>query len=390
MKKPAIAYLFLLIATTLVCTLKPIYGVWDEVAYMSLVRQDHNAAAAYAELQRSIPSKEYEGLIGMGSVPASAPNDDGSVYMQDMATHPDHFMQQMPLYKVKPLFLAATWVLWKFGLPLFTALHTVSSLSFFMTGLIVWQWLSKYIFGWAAFLVASTVILQPFLLQTARAPLPDALGIALLVAGAYFVREQKRDLLGAGLLLLSILARPDNLIFCVLFFILQWMLIPLVGAVAIHFAVNHFTHGWSWAKLFYHPFVHWLLTPQSTVVHVGPRLYLGILVKNTFNITMHTQLFLFVVLGIWLILGYRTQRTFVCLCLGTIFLHQMAFPIGDNINANRFFAPEYLLILLVAASVILGENLWSQTERKQESSKVSKDSTQGTPPDTTIEGSCAF
>ena len=83
MKKPAIAYLFLLIATTLVCTLKPIYGVWDEVAYMSLVRQDHNAAAAYAELQRSIPSKDYEGIIGSGSAAGSAPNDDGSVYMQD-------------------------------------------------------------------------------------------------------------------------------------------------------------------------------------------------------------------------------------------------------------------------------------------------------------------
>lgn len=94
MSKPVAAYLVVLILVTLACVLKPQYGEWDMVAYMALVRHDHNPAAVYAELQRSLPSKDYREIIGVGDLPESFPKDPDSVYRRDVATNPEHFFSR--------------------------------------------------------------------------------------------------------------------------------------------------------------------------------------------------------------------------------------------------------------------------------------------------------
>lgn len=354
MRKAAVGYIVVLGLAALVCLVRPRSTDWDMVMYLSLVQQKHNPAAAYAELQRSIPHQAYQILTGETGASGQYGTDGKSIYLRDMASSPDHFMQQTPLYAVKPLYIAAVWLLWKAGLSLFFAMHAVSAMAYFMTGWIVWLWTTKHLVGWTAFLAASTLALQPFLLQLARAPLPDALGLSLQMMGAYLIWERDRKAVGAGLLLLSILARPDAVLFCLLLFASLRMFVPMVGAVAVYLANNYFAHSYGWAKLFYHTFVHLLPAPKQAVVHVGPGLYFHVLAANTQHLVLNdTLLFLVFALGAW---GLRAQwelRGPVLVCLATIVLHQLAFPVMFAFDADRFYAVEYLIVLLFAAQAFL-------------------------------------
>jgi hypothetical protein len=348
MYKPAITYFLLLLAATLACALKPV-SEWDEIPYMCLVRHDHNSAAVYADLKQRLSVREYAILTGTGDghLPPNA-------YKQAMVSQPESLAEQFPFYKVKPIFLAIAWMLVAVGVSAFTALHLISACAFFVTGCVIWSWISKYAVGWAAVPIAVTILLQPFMIQTARALLPDALGLALVVGGAYCVSERHQTRIGYGLLLLSILDRPDNVIFCVLVFALYRALLPLVAAIALYFSNNYFAHSYSWAKLFTQTFVHPLTMPKEAVVRVSARLYFDIFFKNTLNLATHSELLLILAISLWIAIAFPACRKYLGVCLATIVLHQTAFPVRDSYSANRFFSPEYLLLILVAASSIVG------------------------------------
>ena len=347
MKKAALVYLAILVMATLACALKPVSD-WDAIPYMGLVRHNHNPAAVYADLKQRVPAQEYAVLTGAGDG-----NGSSNEFKGDIFTHPEHLAEQLPFYKVKPLFLALAWVLTAAGLSAFTALHLISAIAFFGTGCVIWSWISKYVMGWVAVPVAATILLQPFMIQTARALLPDALGMALVVSGAYYAWELRRTQLGYGLLLFAILARPDNIIFCVLFFALCRALVPLASAISLYLLNNYFAHSYGWSKLFYNTFVHPLTMPKETAVHVGAKLYFNIFASNSLNLVTHSELLLIGAIGLWIAIAFTGTRKFSLVCVATIALHQIAFPLRDSFGANRFYAPEYLLLILLAASSIL-------------------------------------
>jgi len=348
-----LAFLVFLFLITALCAEFPQYGGWDVAAYMAIVRTDHSHGAVYDELRRSLPAAYYAELVGKSKSPflGTHPGDVGDEYRRDMASNPTHFAQQLPLYRVKWLYLLLIWTLWKLGAGLYSATHLISLVTFFGSGLIVWRWLSLHMSEWAAAIVAVTTISQPGLVQAARSALPDALSIFLLISGSYFLWERNNYYhLGSMLLLLSVASRPDNLVFCLLALAASRKWVACLGAWAISLSILHFSGfaaSWGWSKTFCHGFVHQLYAPAESVVHITPAVYISAVSFSAVNLLLHSGFLIFAMLGVWSLLGGKKEsRVPIAVCLGTMFLHYLIFP--DE--TDRFFVAQYIMILTILAS----------------------------------------
>lgn len=345
--KAKISFFSVLSLATLGVILFPQYRGWDMAAYIALA--GNTQQQTYAELQRALPPAIYQELIG--NVDESRP-DGAWEYRRDVFANGDHFRQQLPFYTVKPLHIVAIWALSKLGVPLFTATHLMSAVSFFVIGLVSWTWLSRYLSPWLTMAAGLTIVLQPFVLQAGRSYFPDAMSMALLISGAYFLWEQPKAALAVPLLLLSILARPDNLIFCFLAFALDRRFLYALASGCVYLANNYFAHAYSWSTLFYHSFIRYLPAPADATVHVTPSTYFQVLLVNSEILLVRSEVVVVATLGIWALIYARRYRAPILILLGTMLLHHLAFPAIPG-GSERYFSPDYLLILLIAAIHLL-------------------------------------
>ena len=207
---PAICVgLALLLAAT---AWKPWYN-WDLVAYIGAVYAHTESdlqvvhARAYEDTRRHVPAPDYTEIIGQGSAGKSPP------WRARLAEEPRAFAQFLPAFQVKPVYPMLMSILGTAGMDLVTASVFLSKAAYWLTGLLLYYWLSIYLRPWMACLFATLVMLSPPAVILARLSSPDALSTLIALAVLFLLTERGNGYRVALLLaVLSVLVRHNNLL----------------------------------------------------------------------------------------------------------------------------------------------------------------------------------
>lgn len=340
-----------LIVLTALASLKPNYN-WDCLPYMAIALQMDDAHQSneqlhtyvYAQAKKHIPEQQYKLLI------ADTP------YRQQMKTNAEAFIQQLPFYHIKPIYVALVWLSYSAGLSLPFSTVLPSLLAFFGIGIILFKWLSKFVSQNQSILITCCILLAMPFTGIGRESSPDALSCFFILLGCYWFFVKKCWLWVAPTLVLAILTRPDNIIlvglFCLLLLVKKyWSITDILlvfGFGILSFIIPKlFLASYSWQTLFYHSFIEHLTFPSDTVVNLTLSDYIFAIARNAFrefNVSLIPFLLIFAI-PIW---NYRKKLTadlsIVWLTIGlTILLRYLLFPVFTG----RFMAPYYLIAILL-------------------------------------------
>jgi hypothetical protein len=240
---------------------KPAYN-YDILPYMGVILSYDKTdikiihSEVYTIAKKEIPPLFYNRMV-----------DPSNAYRSSVAQSPEVLRSQFPFYVVKPFYTRAAYLFYKAGICLTLATVWPSAIAYFLTGLLLFNWLKKYWPGWYACAGSSLIMLSPPVLNVAGLSTPDALSGLLLLAAVYFLAEKKsigRTLL---FLLLAVFARLDNILpaICLLsaiFFTNKWH--HKISAVKIvfffsllllaYFTVSGNARSFGWSILYYPAF----------------------------------------------------------------------------------------------------------------------------------------
>lgn len=139
-------YIFLLAGVARHLYYKPIYSM-DSIQYMgnALLMEERNPVRihqrVYAELQRYVPRREREGLLGYE---AGAPAEQNKS-RQERASNAYTFAEFLPLFAIRPLYNQTLWLVSKTGLGLVRSGLLISVTSYFLLGVLAFIWLRRYL-----------------------------------------------------------------------------------------------------------------------------------------------------------------------------------------------------------------------------------------------------
>lgn len=242
-------FFLLLLGVAVYCYKRPAYN-WDMLAYMALTAHiDHanfeevhtmvyDAASLYAD------SDSYRLLV----LPSNA---------QRHQMHTDYrvFEQAMPFYIVKPLYIGCSYLLYKLGFNLVTAVLLPSVLAFLGIGLLLFHWLSKYAGGSKAIVLAFLFMCTPPFISSAKLATPDCLSALLLLCSIYVLLQRGKHWTAFVFFALSVTARMDNIIAAAMLLMvpviakklkLQVYILMLLMLAAIYLAVSYLASRYGW------------------------------------------------------------------------------------------------------------------------------------------------
>ena len=189
---------------------RPEYN-WDMLPYMAIVLsakyQDIGSIKqeTYRSAREHIPEAFYRQLIN----PANA-------YRREMYLNDTAFYEQLAFYVVKPLYTVLVYLGYHAGFSLAGATVLPSVFSWLAISVLLLYWLNEYLSASFAAGAALLIMLSAPLLSVARLSTPDALSAFLLLGAFYFILEKPRLPLMLLFMTAAILARPDNIIPCIL------------------------------------------------------------------------------------------------------------------------------------------------------------------------------
>lgn len=331
---------------------------WDTLTYAACVfsyetdniNEIHDKT--YDEVKKIFPENAYELAVSS--------ND----YRKEMFSCPQCFYEQLPFYKIRPLYIFLIYLFYKSGFNIVTAPVIISSISCFIISAFLFfrlRGLFKNIFPGA--FISLLVSLSPFLLNAASEASPNALS-AMIVFIALFMLFKKKTIIFLVLMLLSILARPDNLLLLVLFTAAliisnenkrkeKRFLFPgaIIAGLILFYINNKLSGNYSWAILFEHSFNDRIIHPASYTSALTPGMYLSsfakwaVLFKFSF---ISFQAVLLILLFYLKKPGLKNLRSDFesCLIIAaalSIILHYLIYPVMDD----KYFIAQYLFIDIV-------------------------------------------
>jgi|GEM_PF-555856 len=283
---------------------------WDMLAYgaISLDEKDPNLrhSRLWAYVDRDVPVVSAAMLRGQYPEDLSDPRlVDTLDYRRAAARDPQAFAEQLPFYAVKPIYPAAiaagvrvidTVSGW-FNQPSDIGPIVVSVLiaKFCWMGLGVAFFLLmrlRFSNAWAALATTGAMAL-PMVHNLGSYSTPDALsGLFILTAFVLALRDPSRlwTIASAGVALLAVAARPDNVI--LLGMLLTWFLwnsrirfrwAVVVGGVGVlwYLTITQLSDNYGWSVLMYHSFYDYVEYPSQLDVTFTPlelaQLYLSML-----------------------------------------------------------------------------------------------------------------
>ena len=262
-------------------------------------------------------------------------------YFADVHDNPEHFAQQVGLFRMKLGYVAAGYVLWRAGLPILVGLRLISACCLFVVGLAVLAWTHDAI-------LSPMLLLTPPVLNMGRMVTADPFSTTI-VFFALFALAAKRDLLAASLLVASILVRSDNVVLALI--LLAWMIwrrrLPFsAGALFAALAVlatalvNRVAGLYSWRVIMQHGFIKPEIEPISHPVLITLAAYLHALAGLRAIPYTFMTVWILVAAAVWRRLPEGSVFRDLLRVTGLyIFIRLVMFPNFDD----RFFVWTYLL-----------------------------------------------
>jgi hypothetical protein len=331
---------------------------WDLPGYMGAVLNiEHNDPkyihqTTYTELQQQTTAQEFNAIIGHG---------EGYRYAQ--CQNEQYFYSQLQYYDAKIAYVIACFILFKLGFSLINAILLVNVLAYSLASLCIWEILKFSLkHQLLAFLGTWAMLLWPWMTDLVKIASPDALSLMILLGFYYaYVKKMPWALL-SFLLMLSVLIRPDNLIFAILAFALlwfenkqhQWFILGASTLMLLAFYLNMKTsHYAGWGALFYDTFISRrnLASPLS----IGFNEYIVALGQNVIHLKKVLSF-----TGLGLMISYFLHKKknlppstlyFPLLVFTSIIAKILLFPL----NQTRMYMPLLLLGFLHTLQLALQE-----------------------------------
>jgi hypothetical protein len=334
---------------------------WDMLPYVAVAGESaHQSpedlhAYAYGAVKAGVSAADYAALT-----------DDAGGYRTRMANDAAAFHSMLPMYRVKFLYAEILSGLSRTMSPV-AAMHAVQVFSTLLFGAIVLLWLRSAGALALAPIIGAALIVAEFA-YVARSNSPDMLASALLIGGLY-AHMRRREAATAVLLVLAVMARPDNVIFVGVLAVLllafrQWSVGVLAGAVvsfAAYFAIAHWAGhpGW-WPHLYFSS-----IEQQMNMDGFDPAFSIALYAKAFVNAVVRSLVYntwvgvAVLALAGWYLTdraGFRLDRragiVFAALVLAVL-AKFVVFPIHDN----RIYFPSLIPPFLLLATPLMA--MWS-------------------------------
>lgn len=325
---------------------------WDMLAYIATSYQlgGMTAEAAheltYRQVRETIPPTDYQLLT------------ESNAYRQLMTRDQAAFTQQLPGYRMKLVYPSLLLFAQRAGInPVFASVF-ISRCAYLAIGVLVLIWFGSFLSPPAALITTWATMSMSFSLALAQLSTPDALSTLVVLLAIWLAFQKHRFRPALALLLLSILIRPDNLLwlaalagYAAITDRAHRSLAIAATVVGVGLAVS--TAAWSgspdWATLFHHAFMERIPYPDSFEPTLSPLGYLRVYLRETHPANLPAFVMLFGLLSGWLVvarvreLGWADRHVQLMLVVGAFAaMHWLLYPDDD-----RFFVAAYLVILIV-------------------------------------------
>lgn len=350
------AYIFFILGLTIMLALKPDYN-WDMLPYMAILEKMNGVKPfsrvhenVYFNAQKNLPQKKYKELV-----------DIKDKYRTKMAADAFAFETQLPYFDIKPVYLISAFVFYKIGFSLAYATVLPSLISFAFINFISFVWLKKFSLSFKA-LLAALLLICCLAIPLATRSNPDGLSCLFLLTGSYFFLEYKNLFLSVFFLILSILVRPENIIFSFLLYSIvlagKWerkvpiyiSLIYLCLLALSYFLPEKLMSNAGWSSLFYHAFIDNTADPfvkQTITVSI----YLKVIQENFLNIKSLALFILLFILSVLILqrTSFRFKKAdlyqlYYVAVIASVIIKLLLFPM----LSFRFILPSLLLLVFAA------------------------------------------
>jgi hypothetical protein len=266
---------------------------WDAIPYMGAVLAfDENDPKiihekTYKLLKENTAAEEQKKLI------------DDHPFCKAISQNNNYFLQQLPFFQVKFLYVFCSYIAYKLGVPLYDALFFIVIFSSVLILIIIYNWLKIYYRNAIALLLSIIIILCWFNLRSFTISSPDALAGLFFIIAIYQYLEKNNLILCYVFLFLATLTRPDYIFFVTCFYMVsikqkptwQITLIALLSIFSVILLSSIYRYnGW---QMFYRSFVDLTVSPQTTAGDFSTNLYLNGLYNGLKLSMSHKSTYLF-------------------------------------------------------------------------------------------------
>ncbi|WP_206454922.1 hypothetical protein [Aurantimonas marina] len=196
-------FTLVVLATAVFALVKPEYN-WDMAPYIAVSLEDRISDPV--ELHR----EAWAGIKARASEAQWYELSEGNAYNADLWQNPDHFVSQLPMYRVKIGYLQTVRLLDRVIDPVFATI-LVSSLSALAVGLFLQFWMVRNGFAESGLLLAPILLLAGYFDMGLLAT-PDMYMATFGLAGIYLM-VKNRPWASVPFLVAMYLVRPDGIIF---------------------------------------------------------------------------------------------------------------------------------------------------------------------------------
>jgi hypothetical protein len=252
-----------------------------------------------------IHQKTYQLLKEQSSIQEQQKLIDGHSFCKSIYEHQSYFKQQLPFFQVKFLYVYASYLLYKLGIPLYDALFIVVLIASVCIILLIYNWLKVHVGNKLSLLFCVLLFLCWFNVRSFTISSPDAMAGLFFMLACYFYLERNNFKLTYLFLSLAALTRPDYLFFVLCFYVISnWVLktkpavistismLLCVASVVLISSIYHY-NGW---QMFYRSFVYLTVSPQTEAGAFSTEVYLNGLLNGVKISLKHWSTYLFLLM----------------------------------------------------------------------------------------------
>lgn len=303
-----------------------------------------------AEIKKYVSIEQYNTFIS------------GSYYKEKVANDDRAFIEQLPGYRVKPLYILLIRFLGKAieNIPLASVI--ISSVGFFLIGIALFLLRPKGLFEslWLILIPFVLYIGTPTFTLLPAVSSPDSLATGLILMSVWTFLRKPQSVYSIILMSLAILSRPDSIITIICFFPIlikmysdrilnaRWVTWAVAVPVMVYLLNKKFFPSFGVKELIIFaskgpfPYLASIDTSQFTEI------YLSMLYKDIVSLIALPRFILFLIANIAFIYFCKNSYSKIILvaALGNIVIKILLFPNFDGGFGERFFFVSYFLILV--------------------------------------------
>ena len=324
-------------------------GAVDSLDFAGCVAALHNSdpvaihKTAYREVLRDAPSIVVPHMLGTDE------NTNTAAVRRDRYANADHFVESLPYFSIKPLYIEFISGLHWLGIRMFPAIVLASVLPAFALTLLMCAWTLRL---HGSLLLLCVFLLVPEIRILGYDQGPDALSALVLLGSFIFIFAADRLCPGVTLLLASIWIRPDNAVFVLVILaylglrgqIPAWIALVLAAiALASPIVIGHYGGSYGWKALYSHTFKYVEMAPGEFTPTFTVNDYVRALRQGFVNILNGSSV-MYVVLGM---ISYKTvseMRVPLVIALTASAIHFLIYPNFEP----RYYALSYALVAIAS------------------------------------------